>query len=548
MSQVTQESDVYRKVKSLLYQGKFTSAEAACIRHWAHTAWNNPEAQLCYAMLNAFKGHLEAFQIHFGRAQTLGVAQHPVLQADWKALSSFSERSPGYFCAPAMTEFEGSVFSVAVDTYSRPLKILDWGNGKSAPYFFPTMPAGSTWDTITESMELAEASEKLLKKAGLEEKIQIHPIEDDANRDGWWSKENPKDYQNYIGYPASLSVHFDVILIDGKVKRQCLEEGWKLLSQEGMLVLRNAETIDGERFRPQGSAILDFQNKAEPSSPHLKIYFNELAILNEFLIRLKKNLLPYMAFEMETEALAPNSVKNRETAKSQQVSVVQTQSQALQMTLLEKEIPALGENSGVNSEATSVTDRVFKLLTRSSPVALHIGCGTVYLPGWINIDNNSDQNITRLDLLWDFAQPLPFPDASVDFVFHEHFLEHLSVQEAQKFLLDMRRVLKPRGVMRVAMPDLADVINNYLDPKWRSLAFLQKYGMQTIKTRAELINISFRSWGHQHLYDAEELERRIREAGFNRVKPCRLRESEHIVLRGLETREESTLIAEAGLS
>ena len=59
-----------------------------------------------------------------------------------------------------------------------------------------------------------------------------------------------------------------------------------------------------------------------------------------------------------------------------------------------------------------------------------------------------------------------------------------------------------------------------------------------------MININFRWWGHQWLYDWEELERRLLEAGAKSPKRCTIFKSEHPVLNNLETRNESILIAE----
>lgn len=107
---------------------------------------------------------------------------------------------------------------------------------------------------------------------------------------------------------------------------------------------------------------------------------------------------------------------------------------------------------------------------KDSAVKLHVGCGMVYKPGWINIDNNSDNNIEKLDLNLDLANPLPFPDNSVDFIFNEHFLEHLTVDEGKRAVSEFMRVLKPHGVLRIAMPDLKNTVANYLKPKEQWIA------------------------------------------------------------------------------
>lgn len=180
------------------------------------------------------------------------------------------------------------------------------------------------------------------------------------------------------------------------------------------------------------------------------------------------------------------------------------------------------------------------------PIKLNVGCGTDYKKGWINIDNNSDQNIdkNKLDLNWDLRNPLPFDDNSVDFIFHEHFIEHLTVEEGQKIIKDLMRVLKPGGVMRIATPDLVSIVNKYQNISIEDDPVIKKYSLEFIKTRAERINNSFRNWGHKWMYDFEELERRLKEAGCRKIKKCELRKSRYRELSNLETREESRLIVE----
>lgn len=172
---------------------------------------------------------------------------------------------------------------------------------------------------------------------------------------------------------------------------------------------------------------------------------------------------------------------------------------------------------------------------------LHLGCGEQYKEGWINIDDNNDH---RIDMKWDLRTILPFAGSSVHFIYHEHFLEHLTAEDGLSFLKECYRLLIPRGVMRVAMPDLKEIIEQYLDPNWKERQWLKTFGMEFVQTKAELINISFRWWGHQYLYDKEELERRLGEVGFKQIKFCELKKSVFPELIGLETREESTLIAE----
>ncbi len=57
-------------------------------------------------------------------------------------------------------------------------------------------------------------------------------------------------------------------------------------------------------------------------------------------------------------------------------------------------------------------------------------------------------------VLHDLRRGIPFGPDSVDAVYHSHLLEHLSRAEAEHFLLEIRRVLKPGGIQRIVVPDL----------------------------------------------------------------------------------------------
>jgi len=175
---------------------------------------------------------------------------------------------------------------------------------------------------------------------------------------------------------------------------------------------------------------------------------------------------------------------------------------------------------------------------------LNVGCGTDYKEGWVNIDNNSDNNIEKLDLNWDLRNPLPFTDSSVDYIFNEHFMEHLTVEEGQKSVKDFMRVLKPGGVLRIATPDLRVSVDLYNNPDWKKHPFITRFGLDFVQTPAELLNMGFSWWGHKWVYDYEELVRRLKETGVEKITKQELRKSSHKALCDLEIREESTLIVE----
>lgn len=90
---------------------------------------------------------------------------------------------------------------------------------------------------------------------------------------------------------------------------------------------------------------------------------------------------------------------------------------------------------------------------------LNVGCGKRLHPSWINIDIlPTDPEV----MVYDIRRSFPFDDNSVDVVYHSHVLEHIPKAEVPEFLQECYRVLKPGGIMRVVVPDLEQIIRQYI--------------------------------------------------------------------------------------
>ncbi len=171
---------------------------------------------------------------------------------------------------------------------------------------------------------------------------------------------------------------------------------------------------------------------------------------------------------------------------------------------------------------------------------LNIGCGDKKIPGFINIDT-----LPSADLRLDVTKGLPFENNSVDVIFNEHFIEHLSQGQGVKFFRDCRRVLKPGGRIRIATPDLDFEVERYQNKEnWQNMHELPKFGINYVQNRCELFNIAMRNWGHQWLYNEEELIRLAEEAGLQFDSRCAFGVSADPLLSNLEYRTGSRLIVE----
>lgn len=167
---------------------------------------------------------------------------------------------------------------------------------------------------------------------------------------------------------------------------------------------------------------------------------------------------------------------------------------------------------------------------------LHLGSGGNILPGWLNIDSWPQKAPPGTFLKHDLGVGLPpsVPDASVGFIFTEHFLEHLTREQGVVLLRDCHRKLKPGGVIRIVVPSLEYVVQKYIakDIYWGGPGGWQP------PTPCIMLNQAMRSWGHSFLYDAPELERVLQESGFTAIKQVAWRKSEHPELHALEVRPE----------
>ena len=93
---------------------------------------------------------------------------------------------------------------------------------------------------------------------------------------------------------------------------------------------------------------------------------------------------------------------------------------------------------------------------------LNIGCGNNYSTNneWTNLDFVANGiKVMPYNLL----KGIPFENNNFDLVYHSHLLEHFTKDDGEKMIEECFRVLKPGGVLRIAVPDLEQIIKNYLN-------------------------------------------------------------------------------------
>jgi predicted SAM-dependent methyltransferase len=205
---------------------------------------------------------------------------------------------------------------------------------------------------------------------------------------------------------------------------------------------------------------------------------------------------------------------------------------------------------------------------------VNLGCGTRAHSAWINIDFSiysrlqkyrnfakaarklnliSDRRWERLNrmdpdiICWDLRKGIPLEDNSCQVVYHSHFIEHLPRETAYSFLEENYRVLMPGGILRVTIPNLKLIIQDYeyaiktikddMDDHqaWelydKSLYMLfdqmvrdQATGQRQQKGFVRFIEGLFRSDAkktgelHYWMYDEYSLNRMLLKIGFKEIK------------------------------
>jgi len=172
-----------------------------------------------------------------------------------------------------------------------------------------------------------------------------------------------------------------------------------------------------------------------------------------------------------------------------------------------------------------------------------VGSNAETIDGWINIDLYQHKGVIQHDA----RKPFPYQDNSIDFIFSEHFIEHLTDDEGILYFKECYRMLKPGGVVRT-VTFCVDLLMEYCrsDDLWNITNNELYQGRFSNLTRTQFFNFAVYEGGaHKHMYNIHELARVLELSGFNKIKKCYMKESEYPELQNLEYRLNSTCIVEA---
>ena len=178
----------------------------------------------------------------------------------------------------------------------------------------------------------------------------------------------------------------------------------------------------------------------------------------------------------------------------------------------------------------------------SEPVArLNWGCGGAGEPGWINSDVKQGP---RIDVAGDILAGLPLDADTFDYVVSIHALPELPLDAQVPALAELRRVLRPGGVLRLALPDLLKGVDAYRRGD-RDYFLVPDEDAESMG--AKLVTQLLWYGYSKTLFVADFVEEVLRRAGFAEVHHVGYRETttDHAGITELDNREAESLFVEA---
>jgi hypothetical protein len=171
--------------------------------------------------------------------------------------------------------------------------------------------------------------------------------------------------------------------------------------------------------------------------------------------------------------------------------------------------------------------------------------------GWINSDVKSTPQV---DLVADIREGLPLETSSIDYAVSVHALPELPYGELVPALLELQRVLKEGGVLRLVLPDLRRAIDAYLAGDEEYFHLVAK---DSATAGGRLITQVLWYGYSRSLFTADFAVELLQRAGFAEVAVCEAhqtasgfaeiveldnREAESLYVEGTKPAREDTLL------
>ena len=187
---------------------------------------------------------------------------------------------------------------------------------------------------------------------------------------------------------------------------------------------------------------------------------------------------------------------------------------------------------------------------------VQFGCGSSTAEGWLNFDSSPTLRVENFPLIGyvyslrgrrfprnavygDIVKGLPLPHGSCAAIYSSHVLEHLSLTDCRRALQNTFALLRPGGVFRLIVPNLAASIKAYLEDTSETAAeeFMRYTGLGVERRPRDLVSVLRELIGgsrHLWMWDYNSMRFELETAGFSNIRPCTLGDSSDPMFKSVE--------------
>lgn len=136
-------------------------------------------------------------------------------------------------------------------------------------------------------------------------------------------------------------------------------------------------------------------------------------------------------------------------------------------------------------------------------IQVHLGCGKRFLHGFIHVDL---ADFSHIDYNHDIQSLPMFANDQVDLIYASHSFEYFDRFQVQQVLSEWHRILKPGGILRLAVPDFEALIQVYKETGDLDSILGPLYGRWQVSENLSVY--------HRTIYDKLSLASLLKQKGF----------------------------------
>ena len=222
---------------------------------------------------------------------------------------------------PFMDVNEIKAMLACLKLYPNSITALEWGSGNSTLYFSSFLQAGSHWHALEHNQEWSGIVQRRIHESQRQD-VSLHTVPNNTAFNDGVDDGDFSSFYDYVLHPLDLNCFFDFILVDGRARVDCMRLGWKLLKDDGIMVLHDAQRQEYQHGVPKDCSFVKIRNPMVQNEGNIAVYFmSKHADRMKDLQLILSNLLPdYIVIETCFNESAPLKVTNQPLSQNPVVS------------------------------------------------------------------------------------------------------------------------------------------------------------------------------------------------------------------------------------